>query len=377
MTCLRLSLFLCPWLCTVFFTGEVVAQTIPTTLPAVPEVASTGAVVFRHRAPQAKEVKAVGQFGEAVMMTKGENGVWTGTTAAAVKPGIYEYFFMVDGMQVIDAMNSMIKPQRAPSSSILHIAATPPAPWDLQAIPHGTLHTHGYQAKALNGAYRELVVYTPPNYVAGSKKWPVLYLSHGFSDNEKSWSVHGKAHWVLDDLIAKGKAKPMIVVMPDAHAVPLPATSVKYDNYSSKNSLAFRREMLEDIIPLIDANYSTSARREDRAFAGLSMGGHHALMLGLLEHRTFGAIGSFSAAPPDVKDVQAALDQSASVNADLSLLWIACGKNDFLYQRNVAFEKIIEKAGVKHTFLTTEGDHSWPVWRRYLVEFTPILFNKP
>ena len=368
-------LVLCKCLCGLCCLGELRAQNIPTTLPAVPEITSTGTVVFRHRAPQAKEVKAVGQFGEAVMMKKGENGIWTGTTAAAVKTGIYEYFFMVDGMQVIDAMNSMIKPQRSPSSSILHIAATPPAPWDLQAIPHGTLHTHGYQAKALNGAYRELVVYTPPNYVAGSKKWPVMYLSHGFSDNEKSWSVHGKAHWIFDDLIAKGKAKPMIVVMPDAHAVPVPLPPGKYDKYSSENSPAFRREMLEDIIPLIDANYSTSAQRQDRAFAGLSMGGHHALMLGLLEHRSFGAIGSFSAAPPDAKDVQVALDQSDAVNTDLSLLWIACGKNDFLYQRNVQFEKIIEKAGIKHTFQTTEGDHSWPVWRRYLVEFAPLLFN--
>ena len=333
-----------------------------------PELAADGSVTFRCKAPNAKEVKASGQFGKDAAMTKGEDGVWS-VTVPNVPPGVHEYRFVVDGLAMIDSQNPAIKPQRWPNTSILHVPSTPPAPWDLQDIPHGVLHTHDYKSKAL-GVWRRLVVYTPPG--KSTEPLPVLYLAHGYSDNEGSWSVHGKAHWMLDALIAEKKAVPMIVVMPDAHALP---PGGAFEDYGPANSEALCKELAADIIPLIESSYSVKAQREARAFAGLSMGGHHALTVALNHHDTFGWIGAFSSAPPPKETVAAGLDAPDKVNADLKYFWIGCGKGDFLFQKNNEFDALLKEKGIKHEYAVTEGDHSWPVWRKYLLEFAPKLFR--
>lgn len=333
-----------------------------------PELAADGSVTFRCKAPNAKEVKASGQFGKDAPMTKGEDGVWS-VTVPNVPPGVHEYRFVVDGLAMIDAQNPAIKPQRWPNTSILHVPSTPPAPWDLQDIPHGVLHTHDYKSKAL-GVWRRLVVYTPPGKSA--EPLPVLYLAHGYSDNEGSWSVHGKAHWMLDALIAEKKAVPMIIVMPDAHAL---APGGAFEDYGPANSEALCKELAADIIPLIESSYSVKAQRESRAFAGLSMGGHHALTVALNHSDTFAWIGAFSSAPPPKETVAAGLDAPDKVNADLKYFWIGVGKNDFLFQKNNEFEALLKEKGIKHEYAVTEGDHSWPVWRKYLLEFAPKLFR--
>ncbi len=333
-----------------------------------PEIGSDGSVTFRCKAPQAKEVKAQGQFGKEAAMTKGEDGVWS-ATVAAVPPGVHEYRFVVDGLTVIDSQNPLIKPQRWPNTSILHVPSNPPAAWDLQDIPHGTLHSHDYKSKAL-GTWRRLVVYTPPG--KSDAPLPVLYLCHGYSDNEGSWSVHGKAHWMLDALIAEKQAVPMIIVMPDAHALP---PSGAFDNYAGTNTEALCKELAADIIPLIEGNYNVSAKPESRAFAGLSMGGHHALAVALNHYDTFAWIGAFSSATPAKELVATGLDNADKVNAGLKLFWIGCGKNDFLFQKNNDFDALLKEKGIKHEYAVTEGDHSWPVWRKYLLEFTPRLFR--
>lgn len=344
----------------------------PQTPPVVsPEIQANGDVAFRLRARQAKEVKVAGQFGADAPMTKDDQGVWS-VTVPAVAPGIYEYRFVVDGLNVIDSQNSAVKPQRWPGSSILHIPANPPAPWDLQDVPHGVVHEHTYQSKAL-GKWRRIFVYTPPGAAKSSRALPVLYLAHGFSDNEGTWTVHGKAHWILDSLIAGKKAAPMLIVMPDAHALP-PGGGFRED-YGSTNTGAFCRELIEDVVPLVEANYRVAAKPQSRAFAGLSMGGHHALTVALRHHDTFGWVGAFSAAPPPEKDVASGLNASEAVNRHLKLLWIACGKKDFLIQRNDSFAALLKQKGVRHEYLVTEGDHSWPVWRKYLAEFAPKLFR--
>lgn len=335
-----------------------------------PELRPDGSVVFRYRAPKATAVKAVGQFGKEAVMTRDEDGVWSATVPAAV-PGVHEYHFVVDGVSVIDPQNPAIKPQRWPGSSILHVPSNPPAPWDLQDIPHGVLHEHVYHSKAL-GAWRRVIVYTPPG-AASLGRLPVLYLSHGYSDNEASWSVHGKAHWILDALIASRKAVPMIVVMMDGHALP---PNGSFGDYAPSNSAALGRELQQDIVPLVEKNYPVQARRTSRAFAGLSMGGHHALTFALNQHDTFGWIGAFSAAPPPTNSVAGGLQHAAAVNADLRLFWIACGEKDFLFQQNQAFTALLKEKGIRHEYAVTEGDHSWPVWRRYLVDFAPRLFRK-
>jgi enterochelin esterase-like enzyme len=335
-----------------------------------PELRTDGGVTFRFKAPKAAAVKVSGQFGPDATMTKDSEGLWS-VTVPAMKAGIYEYHFVVDSLSVMDPQNSAIKPQRWPGSSILHVPATPPAPWDLQDIPHGVIHEHTYKSKAL-GAWRRIYVYTPPG-VESADRLPVLYLAHGYSDNEATWTVHGKAHWILDSLIANRQATPMLVVMPDAHAIPPGAAG--FEDYGPANTAAFCRELLEDIIPLVERSYKVNGKPEARAFAGLSMGGHHALTVALNHHQQFGWIGAFSSAPPPDSTVAAGLNNSAAVNRDLRLFWIACGLKDFLHQRNNTFTTLLKEKGIHFEYVETEGDHSWPVWRRYLVEFAPKLFR--
>jgi enterochelin esterase family protein len=337
-----------------------------------PERAPDGAVTFRFNAPKASEVKVTGQFGPDLPLSKNERGLWT-ATLPAVKPGVFEYRFVVDGLAVIDPQNPWVKPQRWPNTSILHVPATPPAPWDLQDIPHGTLHEHTYMSKAL-GTWRRIVVYTPPGMArARSGRLPVLVLSHGYSDNEASWTVHGKAHWILDSLIASGKAKPMVVVMPDGHAI-VPGAS-GFEDYGPANSAALGRELVQDILPLVQASYPVSRKPAAWGFAGLSMGGHHALTMALNHHDRFHWIGAFSSAPPPNASVSAGLDHPDAVNRDLRLFWVACGDKDFLFQRNREFHALLDGKGIRHTYVETPGDHSWPVWRDYLVSFVPQLFR--
>lgn len=333
-----------------------------------PEMRSDGSVTFRFKAPKVTEVKVAGQFGPDTVMTKDEKDLWS-TTVPSVPAGIHEYHFVVDGLNVIDPQNSMVKPQRWPGSSILHIPAHPPAPWDVQDIPHGTLHEHTYKSKTLD-KWRRIIVYTPPGTPG---RLPVLYLSHGYSDNENTWSVHGKAHWILDSLIADKKALPMMVVMMDGHAVTPGAAG--FGEYGPANSAALCRELNEDIVPLVESRYKVAAKPAKRAFAGLSMGGHHALTVAMNHHGKFNWIGAFSSAPPPTNSIATALDSPEAINRDLKLFWIACGKKDFLLKRNEDFRALLDSKGVRYEYIETEGDHSWPVWRRYLVDFAPKLFR--
>ena len=335
---------------------------------ASPELLPDGGVTFRYRAPKATEVKASGQFGKDAVMTKDDSGLWSVTVPNA-PAGVHEYRFVVDGISVLDPQNSMIKPQRWPGSSILHVPSSPPAPWDLQDIPHGALHEHTYKSKALD-QFRRIIVYTPPG---ASGRLPVLYLSHGYSDNEASWTVHGKAHWILDSLIARKQAVPMIVVMMDGHA--LPPGAAGFGEYGPANSAALCRELVEDILPLVASTYKVTAKSSARAFAGLSMGGHHALTVGLNHHDKFGWIGAFSSAPPPTNSIAFGLGKPEAVNRDLKLFWIACGEKDSLFKGNNDFDGLLKTKGIRHEYIVTPGDHSWPVWRRYLVEFTPMLFR--
>lgn len=334
-----------------------------------PELLEDGGVTFRFKAPKAAEVKVSGQFGADAALAKDDAGVWS-VTIPKVPAGVHEYHFSVDGMNVIDPQNSALKPQRWPGSNILHVPANPPAAWDWQDIPHGVIHEHSYASKAL-GKPRRIFVYTPPG--AGDAPLPVLYLAHGYSDNEATWTVHGKAHWILDSLIASKKIAPMILVMPDAHAIPPGAAG--FEDYGPANSEALCRELLQDIVPLVESSYKVTAKPEARAFAGLSMGGHHALTVALNHHDQFGWVGAFSSAPPSAKSVAAGLANAEAANRDLRLLWIGCGKKDFLVERNHEFNALLKEKGIRYEYAETEGGHEWPVWRRYLTDFAPKIFR--
>jgi enterochelin esterase-like enzyme len=363
-----------------FITHSPAQNPAPRPVPAIsPERGQNGSVTFRIRAPKdAKEIALRGQWSrEPIALTKNDSGLWS-VTVESVPAGVWEYGFNVDGLNVLDSLNPASKPQREPSKSILHIPGTPLNPWDQQDVPHGTVHQHNYQSTAL-GRPRELWIYTPAGYEAAGikapdKRYPLLVLQHGSGDNHQTWVVHGKAHWILDNLIATKRAEPMIVVMLDGH----PLGSMSRDAPPRERGAAidaFRRELFDDAMPLVESLYRVESGSARRAIAGLSMGGGQSLNVGLTNLDRFAWVGAFSAAAPATETTQAILENSATANAKLKLLWIACGENDFLKSRNEEFVASLKEKGIRHEWHLTAGDHSWPVWRRYLAEFTPKLFK--
>lgn len=345
--------------------------------PAPPPAAAKvdGRVAFSLKAPNAKEVSLRGQWRkEPLPLAKAENGDWA-LTVDAVPAGVWEYSFGVDGLNVMDPSNPAFKPQRQPGKSILHVPSNPAAPWDWQEVPHGTIHTHGYASKAL-GRPRELMVYTPPGYEqALDKKFPLLVLQHGSGDNQRTWTEHGKAHWIFDNLLAQGKTVPFVVLMIDGH--PLGQFSRETPEARRASAMgAFQKELFEDAIPLVEALYRVEKDPAQRAIAGLSMGGGQSLSTGLANLDRFGWVGAFSSAPPAPGAIDKALADAAGTNRSLRLLWIACGKDDFLRQMNEKLIETLKEKSVQHEWALTDGDHSWPVWRRYLADFAPRLFKE-
>lgn len=337
-----------------------------------PEMGEKGTVVFRLKAGKAQEVALRGQWDQQqVAMTKDAEGVWS-VTVPEVRAGVWEYSFIVDGMSMIDPANPAQKPQRTSTASILQIPGTPPLVWDFQDVPHGTVHQHSYHSKSL-GKRRELWVYTPPGYEADAKtEYPLLVLQHGSGDRHDGWVTHGKAHWILDNLIHEKKAVPMIVVMIDGN--PLGMVPRDMADRRAASLAAFKTELMSESLPLVKSTYRVSSKREDHAIAGLSMGGWQSLSTGMTHLDDFATIGSFSGAV-DEKEIQAALDDAPGTNAKLKLLWIACGEKDFLLGRNQQLVATLKAKGIKHEWSLTPGDHSWPVWRDYLAEFAPKLFR--
>lgn len=343
-------------------------------VPSVDGAERTAAWTFSLKAPNAKEVVLQGQWSkQGLAMTRGGDGTWS-VTADAVPAGIWEYSFAVDGLNVIDPNNPAIKPQYQPGKSVLHIPSVPPAPWDWQDVPHGTVHAHEYQSVVL-GERRGLLVYTPPGYEAeATKRFPLLVLQHGFGGNQRGWVETGKANWILDNLIAAEKTVPMVVVMINGH----PYGMVSYkDNPERQRGVfeAFRRELLEEAIPLVEKTYRLEAGRENRAIVGLSMGARQSLNVGLNALDRFAWVGAFSGSC-DADAVKPALEAAQETNERLRLLWIACGRDDRYVEGVKTFTAILSEKGIRHEWHLTAGDHSWPVWRGYLAEFAPLLFQE-
>ncbi|HTR43602.1 MAG TPA: alpha/beta hydrolase-fold protein [Pseudomonadales bacterium] len=358
---------------TLFSVLQMTNRPAPPAPVVSPEINSDGIVTFRLRAPNAHVVSVDGQWpnGQATM-AKDANGVWSITTGP-IKPGVWEYSFNVDGLEMIDPNNSINKPMRLPTVSILQVNSQPAQPWDLQDVPHGTVHWHTYFSKSL-GRFRQLAVYTPPGYEnEPGKKYPVLYLQHGFGDNQETWVVHGKANWILDNLIAEGRAKPMIIVMADGHAE-LPVTSPDA-NFLSHNAALFESDLLQDIMPLVARNYRIKPGPANTGIAGLSMGGAESLTIGLNHPDIFAWVAGFSAASPASDAIHSALQHPDALNHKLKLLYIADGRDDFLLQRNEGFISLLGVYGIKYDWHLTDGAHTWPVWRNYLVDFAPQLFR--
>jgi len=335
-----------------------------------PQIRADHRVMFQLRAPKATEVVVAGQWPNGrAPMAKDANEVWS-VTVGPIAAGIWEYSIQVDGVPMIDPGNPAIKPMREPRTSILHIPGEPPLPHDFQNVPHGTVRQHTYLSKSL-GHLRELVVYTPPSYdKQADARFPTLYLQHGMGDNQATWVVHGKAHWILDNLTAQGKARPMVVVMMDGHA----SGGRGMAGFQS-NTADFERDLLEDVMPFVEANYRVKAEAADRAIAGLSMGGGQSLTIGLNHPDRFAWVAGFSSAVPSREVLAGFLNDPAAANAKLKLLWIGIGKNDFLLKQNETFIATLKEKDIRHEWHLTEGTHSWPVWRLYLADLAPKLFQ--
>ena len=349
------------------------AQTPPPALIVSPEVHAARTVTFRLRAPNAKVVTLNLEGAKAAPMQLEDKEIWT-YTSPALDPDIYGYTFNVDGVGIMDPNNSLMKANLLNNSSAVHIAGEG-LPWEISSGPHGEVHHHFYKSNVV-GDNRDYYVYTPPGYAKGTKRYPVLYLLHGYSDDASGWTAVGHANIILDNLIFEQKAKPMIIVMPLGYGAPEvvargPMNQPKY----RENIMKFREMLITELMPRVESEYRIDRRREMHAIAGLSMGGAESLLTGLNNLDKFAYIGSFSAGGlgEDYDVLFPKLDQSA--NNQLKLLWVACGTEDRLIATNRKFRDMLSAKLVRFTPIETPGMHTWMVWRRNLAALAPLLFQ--
>lgn len=332
-------------------------------------------VTFNFKAPGAKQVELSAQFLKGNQQLKtNETGLWT-VTVGPVEPNLYPYNFVVDGVAVSDPNNASLFPNERFKGSLVDIPAEKPALYAIQDVPHGDVTYCSYASKAIGGT-RPLLVYTPPGYSAGTEKYPVLYLISGTTDTEETWFKAGRANFILDNLLAQKRAVPMIIVMPYGNTMtgtPDPSTLQAADMYK-----VFNDELVGSILPYIEAKYRVIPSREKRAIAGFSRGGGQSLFAGFNNLDKFAWIGSYSAyLTPEVfaKYFNNLATNPDSANQQLKLLWLGVGKEDFLYQRAIAFEQFLKEKKIEHRSLITDGGHTWMNARHYLIETLQMYFQ--
>ena len=338
-----------------------------------PQVMPDRSVTFRLKDPSATKVELQLEGRPKLPMTKDQKGVWSVTTPP-LPPDIYGYSFLMDGTSISDPNNGQLKPNAISPSSAVLVPGDKPMPWEDADVVHGVVHQHTYQSKVV-GDNREFYVYTPPNYQP-KKRYPMLVLLHGYSDYADAWTTVGKANLIMDNLVAEGKAKPMIVVMPLGYGVPIDKIMHRVDRDPAvwqKNAQGFQEALLQEVLPMVEKAYKVEKKREKRAIAGLSMGGGESLRTGLNRMDQFAYVGAFSAGGWGEKPETQFPTLSSKDNAQRKLLWIACGKNDFLIKENRQFEAWLTSKQIEHKWFETEGEHTWMVWRRYLADFTQQL----
>jgi enterochelin esterase-like enzyme len=342
-----------------------------------PEVHSDNRVTFRFLAPNAKEVKLAREGTEPVAMQKDDAGVWSVTTAP-LAPDYYGYSMTVDGVRSLDPYNHGLVPNLISPGNFVHVPG-PSLPWEVSDVPRGEVHHHFYKSAVADDP-RDFYVYTPPGYDPTAKKtYPVLYLLHGYSDDASGWTAVGRANVILDNLIAQGKAKPMIVVMPLGYGtmeiITLGWGAWSHTDVRDKNFSNFRQALLTEVMPQVEGEYRVTKDRNERAIAGLSMGGSESLLTGLNNLDKFAWVGAFSSGgiPSEFERDFPGLD--AKANQQVRLLWIACGTEDRLITLNRNLREWLKTKGVQHVDIETPGMHTWMVWRRNLAEFAGLLFR--
>lgn len=365
-----------------------------------PQVNPDKTVTFRIEAAQADSVAITGDFtpkkkmktpyGEFEVpgnanLVKGADGVWT-YTSQPLESDLYTYNVIVDGFKSTDPNNVyMIRDV----SSVFSIFIVPGDKGDLYSVhdvPHGTVARRWYNSPG-NGTTRRMTIYTPPGYEAGTESYPVLYLLHGMGGDEEAWINYGRTAQILDNLIAAGKAKPMIVVMTNGNVAQSAAPGESSLGFEKPNMMLPHtmdgqfETTFPEVIKFVESNYRVKADKADRAIAGLSMGGFHSLHISRSYPNTFDYVGLFSAAILPNQNVQAKIYENfdgtlkTQMDNGYKVYWIGMGKTDFLYKSGVDFRAKLDSMGMKYTYVETDGGHTWTNWRVYLSEFAPLLFK--
>lgn len=359
-----------------------------------PEIHPDNTVTFRLIAPKATRVTISGEwmpgFGQSEELVKNDTGLWS-ITVGPLQPEFYGYTFNVDGVQVLDPVNALIKRDGTRNASVLLVPGKESELYAVQNVPHGTLSKIWYDAPTLNMT-RRMYVYTPPEYEKSEENYPVFYLFHGAGGDEDAWTTLGLAPRILDNLIAQGKAKPMIVVMtngnpftaaaPGEAPVLPPSDEQPAAGPGSMGSGLFEKSLVNDVVPFIEKKYRVIANKDNRAIAGLSMGGLQTqnitnnnpemfsyigiMSMGLMDRRAFG----MNDEDQDIGEQLEGLKKSG-----VKLYWIGCGKEDFLFASVQTLLDTLDKHDFPYTYRESTGGHTWANWRIYLSELAPLLFR--
>jgi enterochelin esterase family protein len=348
----------------------------PSQPPAAPTIeiaiAPDRVVTFRVTAPLAKQVSVLVDSmapTAAKPLTRDAQGVWSGTLGP-LAPDVYVAAYIVDAA--------------VRSAGYVFVRGNPPEAWEPRTVPHGVIHHHWYDSRSLS-MLRSVYVYTPPGYERDTAMYPVLYLLHGSGGTESSWTIDGLANVILDNLIADGRARPMIVVMPFGH----PEASMRAGHmptFRARDLTAFMNDLIDDVIPLVERTYRAARQADRRAIAGLSMGGNQARQIGLARLDLFHYIGTFSGtvgvrggvvSPETVEQTFAdALADPYATNMSLRLFWAGVGGDETnLRTQHKILNDVLDTRGIRHEFMTIPGGHTWHVWRRNLRDFVQKIFR--
>lgn len=372
-----------------FLFGSAFTEAQPPRGPLVisPEIHADKKVTFRYLAPAAKEVKLSAQFEKApVFMTKEASGIWS-VTVGPIKPDIYPYSFNVDGVTVMDPANVDFFPNERFKASLVDIPGDTPLVHALKNVPHGTVTYEYYPS--VEGSTGSLVVYTPPGYDKNSaQKYPVFYLISGTTDTEETFFKVGRTNFVLDNLIAEGKAKPMIIVMPygntaakiaEQKGAAKPGDPAVRDGVDAVNrAKLFETDLVTKVIPYIEKNYRTINNRENRAIGGFSRGGGQTLRAAFGNTDKFAWVCCYSAylSPTEMEtSFKNIYEKPQQTNKDLKLLWVSVGNEDFLYNPTVEFMSFLKAKNVNFKSLVTPGGHTWMNVKTYVTETAQLLFK--
>ncbi|HWV56132.1 MAG TPA: alpha/beta hydrolase-fold protein, partial [Longimicrobiales bacterium] len=333
------------------------------------------------RAPDAQQVTVVGELdGQTHPMTKDENGVWS-VTLGPWAPDVYNYQFLVDGIVAMDPANPSVKLGFGgfPPANFVEIPADTLLFYDAKPVPHGSVRMETYHSQSL-GVPRTLWVYTPPGYDEGDGAYPVFYLLHGSGNIDSSWILTGRANLILDNLIAEGLARPMILVMPFGYARQgvgiAPEIAGQTVAGGGNSTTLFARDLLEDVIPFIENKFRVLPGRENRALGGLSMGGGQTVAIGFANPDIFSWLVIMSAGATNAPQSYPEFFNAEVTDRMMDLIWVGIGEDDNLTGASArALHEALTEHGIEHVWRLTPGRHEWNVWRHHLREVAPLLFQ--